>query len=250
MPENLKIILVEDESRSVNLMTNLLNQIPGVSIERTFTEPEAAYEYVLKYPPDLLILDIRMPGLNGLKFIERLQGKKLYIPFIFVTAQDEHTLDALRKYAIDYLLKPVSLKDLKMAIDRFREKDGEIQGQDSGSKIEKLSHDLIRFNSKSGFEIVKTSDVVYMLAEGRYTRIFINDGREITVSQNIGSYEHLAGGNGFIRVHRSAIINPFYFRKLNRIAKLCFLSSGEQEYKIKVSVQGIKNLEEYFSVEN
>jgi DNA-binding LytR/AlgR family response regulator len=113
--------------------------------------------------------------------------------------------------------------------------------------MKNLNSELLRFNFKHGFEIIKTSDIIYLQADGRYSKICLTGNRELTVSHNIGNFENLIHHKNFIRTHRSAIINPHYFKRLNRLNKICILGNEVEEYKIKVSSRGIKDLEDYFS---
>ncbi len=247
MDSKISCILIEDEEKSMKLLTNLLNQVPRVKLMDSFSDPRKAMDYVLNNNPDLIFLDIKMPGMNGLQFIDHLIEENIIIPFIFVTAYDEYMIDALRKSAVDYLLKPVSLAQLKESIKRFDNISADQMIRTVKKTIKNLNSELLRFNFKHGFEIIKTSDIIYLQADGRYSKICLTGNRELTVSQNIGNFENLVHHKNFIRTHRSAIINPNYFKRLNRLNKICILGNEEEEYKIKVSTRGIKDLEDYFS---
>lgn len=247
MDSKISCILIEDEEKSMKLLTNLLHQIPRVKLKHSFRDPVEALDYVLNNNPGLILLDIKMPGMNGLQFIDRLVEENIYVPFIFVTAYDDFIIDALRKSAVDYLLKPVSLAQLRESIKRFDNLSSDQRIRTMKKTMKNLNSELLRFNFKHGFEIIKTSDIIYLEADGRYSKICLIGNRELTVSQNIGNFENLIHHKSFIRTHRSAIINPGYFKRLNRLNRICILGNDDEEYKIKVSSRGIKDLEDYFS---
>ncbi len=216
MDRTLHIVLIEDEKRSLNLLETLLEQVRGIQIDGSFTDPEEGLKTLTEHQPDLILLDIHMPKMNGLDLIEQLRKRHIFVPFIFITAHDEFILDALRKQAVDYLLKPVSLETFRNSIKKFRTDYFRKSGGELEVKVNDLSSELLRINTKSGFEIVKTSDILCLIADGRYTNVMLINKKEITVSQNLGNFDYLVGQNGF-------------------------------EYKVKTSTHGIKLLEQYFS---
>ncbi len=112
MDRTLHIVLIEDERKSLTLLKTLLEQVKGVQIDGSFTDPEEGLKNLTDHQPDLIILDIHMPKLNGLDLIEQLRQRCIFVPFIFITAHDEFILDALRNNAIEYFLKPISLETL------------------------------------------------------------------------------------------------------------------------------------------
>lgn len=248
MKSTITCIILEDEARSLNLLKNLLKQIPGVQIAGAFQDPEEALAFMRESPPDLILLDIKMPKMDGFQFVEILEKEKLIRPFIFVTAFEEYMINALRKSAVDYLLKPVNLKQLEEAIDRFEEQSSTVSVGSVQEQVKSLQSELLRFNFKNGFEIVPRSEIIFLQADGNYTLIHLSDRRELTVSQNLGKFENLVLNHGFLKIHRSYIINPDYFRKVNRISKSCTLSCKEDEYKTRVSANGLKLLDDYFTM--
>lgn len=247
MENRISCMVLEDEERSLNLMINLLNQIPGVDLMGAFMDPEVAIEFLRKNVPDLIFLDIKMPRIDGLQFVERLKLEHLLRPFIFVTAYEEYMLRALRKSAVDYLLKPISLNLLAEAIERFEQNSNDHDISSVTMKLDKLNTELLRFNFKNGFEIVRKSDIIYLKAEGNYTLVTLTGKRELVISQNLGKFTHLLEQKDFVKIHRSVIINLLYFRKLNRINKTCILEYEGHELKTRISSQGIKLLNDYFA---
>jgi two-component system LytT family response regulator len=247
MLEKISCIVIEDEARSLNLMINLLKKIPRITLQAAFQDPEEALQFVQRNTPDLILLDIRMPKMDGLQFIERLEQENLLSPFIFVSAYEEYLIDALRKSAVDYLLKPVSLAHLEEAIDRYEVRKFKSSNSQLKQQVYSLNRELLRFNFKTGFEIVNRSNIVYLSADGNYTSIIMTNNRKLTISQNIGKFDFLIQQNEFIKIHRSTIINPRYFRKLVRYNRTCILGYDHQEYKLSISLQGLKVLDEFFA---
>lgn len=247
MDPTIKCVVIEDEIRSLNLMTNLLKQIPEVELMEAFSDPLLAYYFMLEESPDLIFLDIKMPNMSGLQFIDKLDEVNRIRPFVFVTAYDDYLVDALHRSAIDYLLKPVSINQLNATICRARAASEKKNGETAKIQVNKLNKELLRFNFKNGFEVVQKSDIILLEAERNYTMLHMVGTRELLVTQNIGCFEYLLDDGDFLRIHRSSIINPAYFKKLNRVSKTCTLGQNGHEVKTKVSSQGIKLLDAFFS---
>ena len=246
MSKKYNCILVEDETRSLNLMTKLIGQVGELELSGAFQDPGEALEFALQNTPDLFILDIKMPRIDGLQFVDRLKEGGILRPFIFTTAYDEYVIEALRKSAVDYLMKPVSLQDLKEAIGRFlsREAANRISGADS--RLKKMKEEIIRFNFKTGFELVRKKDIICLEADSNYTRVVLTEDRQLTVSQNIGRFVYLVDEAGFIKIHRSYLVNPEYIRRINRVRKTCTLGHNGFEINVSISPQGMRELEKHF----
>jgi two-component system, LytTR family, response regulator len=245
MNSTLHLVLIEDEVKSLDLLIRLLDHIPDVVVDATYTDPLEGLNYLRDNLPDLLLLDIRMPGMNGLDLSGELQQQGIYIPTVFISAHDEFILDALRKKAVDYILKPVSMESLRKTIHDFRDDVSVRSGSSPPVLQNSPARELLRVNTKTGFEIIRISDIICLLAEGRYTRMVLRNRKEVLISQNLGYFDFLSNEHHFIRIHRSAAVNPEFVRKLNRITRLCILEGDEFEYKVKVSNQGVKYLDQF-----
>ena len=121
MAEALRIVLVDDEEPARQLLRTYLQEMPGVSIAAECANGFEAVKAVGEHEPDLLLLDIQMPKLNGFEVIELLEREQ---PVVFITAHDEHALRAFEVHAVDYLLKPYSSESLAEALDRARDRIG------------------------------------------------------------------------------------------------------------------------------
>lgn len=120
--KKIKVVLVDDETRALNRMKILLENFSEVEILAQFDDSTESVPYILKNEPDLVFLDVEMPGKTGLEVAEEINKNFLDTRFIFCTAHDHYAIKAIKNYAFDYLLKPVNIDELKKAIERFKAK--------------------------------------------------------------------------------------------------------------------------------
>ena len=161
--------------------------------------------------PDLVLLDIDLGVGTGFDVLESFDP----IPFevVFITAFDEYAINAFRFSAIDYLLKPVKISELRIAIERVKEKlqkPGDkmnfkvlAESMNNGQGVQKVV-----IPTSSGFEVLKIEDIVRFQSARNYTEIFMADSKKVVVSKTMKKFEELFSKIGFIRIHRSHLINP------------------------------------------
>ena len=106
-PHPLQAIIVDDEKHAIDSLKILLEEFNEVDVVQPFSSSQSAYDYTIKYKPDLIFLDIKMPEVSGIDFARRLIDLNFRIPIIFTTAYDEFVTEALWVNAVDYLLKPI-----------------------------------------------------------------------------------------------------------------------------------------------
>ncbi len=116
----IKVVVVDDEVRALNRMQILLKNFPEIEILEMFYDADQAIEYIVENEPDLVFLDIEMPGKTGLEIAEELNKNVLHTKIIFVSSYDHYAIKAIKNHAFDYLLKPVDMDDLKATIERFK----------------------------------------------------------------------------------------------------------------------------------
>lgn len=144
--QNIKVVLVDDEARGLNRMKILLNNFPEVEISAQFEQAQHSVEFIIKNEPDIVFLDIEMPGKSGLEIAEDLNKNFVETKIVFITSHEHYAIKAIKNYAFDYLLKPVSIDELKACINRFKSKHN--------SNLSKREFEIIRgisegLNSKS-----------------------------------------------------------------------------------------------------
>jgi two-component system LytT family response regulator len=235
----MQAIIVDDEPHGIGTLQKMLElNCPQVTIAATCSNAVTARQKLEELSPDLVFLDIRMPGKSGLEMLAEMPDKNFEV--IFVTAHNEYLLQALQCSAADYLLKPVDEDRLLEAMQRVETR---MQQGRSARKLETLLHNMLHVGSPAdlrlclptlkGFIIVKMEEIVYCEAERSYTVFHLAGNNPITVSKPLLDYERLLGNSLFLRVHKSFLINLQHVKEYQRgEGGLLVMSNGT---KIEVS---------------
>ena len=190
-----RTILVDDEPRGINTIKKILElQCPDVSVVACCQSANDAKRQILELQPDLVFLDIAMPGKTSLEMLGELES--IHFEVIFVTAHNQYSIQAFKYSAVDYLLKPVHENELVNAVNRAIKKIA--QGQ-INKNLEVLLHNLqlqkgmadikICIPSLKGFSVLLLNEIVCCESEGSYTIFHLNNGEKITTSKSIIDYE-------------------------------------------------------------
>lgn len=219
---SLRTILVDDEPRGVNTMQKLLElNCPDVTIVATASNADTAIEKIKEMQPDLVFLDIAMPAKNGFELLRELKG----FPFevIFVTAHNHFMIEAFHFSAIDYLLKPVDDDLLVSAVQRAKNRIVEKSGN---KNIETLLYNIqpkpspvnmkLCLPSLKGFQVVELVDILYAESSGNYTNFHFSNKNIICTSKPIYEYEELLADAGFVRIHKSCVVNLAHVKEYIR----------------------------------
>lgn len=210
----IQAVIIDDESRSVSTLQKLIQHFhPDVSVAGVAFSGAEGMQLVREKIPDLVFLDIQMADMTGFDLLEQL--KEISFDVIFTTAYDQYAVKAFRFAAIDYLLKPIDIDELNIALKRFRDK----KNLPGDTDARRQSFDVMRSALKPG-EIQKISlptmegmifvdipDIVYLQSTSNYTSFIISGRRSYMVSKSIGEYEELLSAHHFYRVHNRYIIN-------------------------------------------
>ena len=215
----LSVILVDDEKKaSANLKNMLLEFVdPNLNILGIASDTREAEALVHSLRPTAVFLDIEMPHENAFHFLDRI--KPFDFEVVFVTAYDEYAIRAFRLNAIDYILKPIGVHELKNAVSKLKEriKLKQAIGADSTSFTEvsnqvnnRVKQNRIILKDISNTEVVDFKDIYFIEAQSSYSRIVFfkqNQVREMTLSSPLSDYEELLPADIFFRIHRSYLIN-------------------------------------------
>lgn len=204
-----RAIIVDDERLARNDLSGLLKEFPNLTIVGEASDVPSALKVIEQLNPDVIFLDIQMPGQTGFDLLNQADTSA---KIIFVTAFDEYALRAFEVNALDYLLKPVNPKRLKEAIDKL-----DFEPADKYAQLRKLKYDdrlFLQVNSNMKF--IKISDLVCISASGDYSEICIADGKKGLTVKSMHEWEARLPEKHFCRIHRSTIINLDYVNKVEK----------------------------------
>jgi len=212
----MKAILVDDKTTNILLLKDLITKhCPSLQVVATASNPRDAYDCITRLSPDIVFLDIEMPGSNGFDLLSRF--KPAFFEVIFTTAYSQYAVRAFREQAIDYLLKPIQIDDLLQSI-RKAERQIDLKRVNKKMNLYLDSQEYsgkptrIRLPSQHGFILADTEDILRCEASGSYTMIHFLKVKKMLVSLHLKSCEELLP-TSFFRVHHSHIINLKYVYK-------------------------------------
>jgi two-component system LytT family response regulator len=202
------VLIADDEPLARHRLRSLLEQRGGYQIVAECEDGDSTLQAVLAVRPDVILLDIRMPGLDGLDVAEAIEAMDAPAPaIIFVTAYDEFALRAFDVEATDYLLKPVERERLDRALDRVESRRGARSANTVLREIRSADDYPRRFlvRSTQGLYFVQAADVEWADAQGNYARLHAK-GRAHLLRSTMKSLDRQLDPREFVRIHRSAIV--------------------------------------------
>lgn len=225
----IKVLTVDDEPKNLRILKELLTgYCPETLLVGEAGNMETAIRLINELQPDLVLLDIEMPHGNAFDLLDRIMPVGFEI--VFVTAFDSYSLKAFKYSALDYLLKPVSIDELKNAVAKATQRKDlknfnlQLSHLMQGLKTGDQGLQKIAIPSHNGnLEFITVESILYCEASGSYTFVYTTEGHRFVSSKSIKEYEEILPGQIFFRAHHSYIIN------LNRIKKYHKGRGGEVE---------------------
>ncbi|PST82340.1 DNA-binding response regulator [Pedobacter yulinensis] len=201
----LKAVILDDESRGSKLLSRKLGRFEDeIVVAAIFNDPLEAAAAISALKPDVLFLDVEMPGLNGFQFLEKLGSFDFEV--IFTTAYDSYTLEALRLSAVDYLMKPVDEDELQTAISRLKRRVAEKSTRQDPSTQPAPARRLA-LPTAEGVYLVSRASIVRVEAMSNYSTFILEERKKIIVSKTLKEFEAVLQDPDFLRVNRSVIVN-------------------------------------------
>ncbi len=221
----IRAIIIDDEPLAIDALTLLLKKKcrDEVQIIATSNSPRLGKELIEKHQPDLVFVDIEMPGMSGIDLVRSFSNPPFRV--VFVTAFDAYAIEALRLSAIDYLLKPVEPDEIERVVTKIK-MDIRKNEYSFNSQLQNLEKLLLQNAGVKEFRIgigmadkivfVDIANILYCIAGGAYTNIYLSDGKKIVASRTLGDFEQQLATHDFFRIHHSNLINLRHVKEFQR----------------------------------
>ncbi|MGK0388296.1 MAG: two-component system LytT family response regulator [Maribacter sp.] len=217
----MKTIIIDDIKKNREVLLELLTDYcPKVEVIGEAEDATSAYAIIKEKQPDLLLLDVEMPDGTGFDLLDKFDDVSFEV--VFVTAHDRYALKAIKFCALDYILKPVDVKEFIQAIHRATEKLKERNFSANFShlvqnmKNKNIRQHKIAIPIQEGFIFIEVNDILRCEADGSYTQVMLKSGKNIYATRKIKVFEDLLSDYHFFRVHRSYLINMNYIEKYHK----------------------------------
>ncbi|MBK9732546.1 MAG: response regulator transcription factor [Chitinophagaceae bacterium] len=194
--KSMSCIILEDDLISLKVLQNLISRVPELDLIASYSDPVQALDYFERFQPDILFLDINMPGLNGFEFLNKLDVKP---QTIFITGHADFALDAFKVGALDYLLKPFTSESFKSAINKAHIFF-------NGMSKKPLANDAVFIRSEGKYHRLQCDDIIYIQAMKDYAVVYTRSSQHV-VAMNLTTILKQLPQNYFIRIHKSFAIN-------------------------------------------
>jgi two-component system, LytTR family, response regulator len=218
---NIRSIIIDDEPNNIENLQILLNQYcHEIDIVTTAINANSGIEAIQAYQPDLIFLDIQMPGGAGFDLLKGFANINFEI--IFITAYDQYGIQAIKFSALDYLLKPININELKLAVEKARQKI--IAKQKDYNIVNLLEY--IKSGNKEIPKIalptlqeimyVRVDNIIRCEASNNYTLFYLQNGEKVLVCKTLKEFAELLTPHNFIRAHQSHLVNLHFVKSFLR----------------------------------
>lgn len=241
----MRVLVIDDERLARQEMKKLLKEFVHIDVVGECSNAEEAIKKIHDLRPDLIFLDIQMPGMDGFEMLEMLE----YLPrVIFVTAYDEFALKAFEVNALDYLLKPIEIPRLEEALKRVEE-DVDFESSDDSlitrSRLKESDQIFLKDGDKCWFVTLK--DVRLFESEGNYVRVFFNNQRPL-ILKSLNNLEERLDGKTFFRANRKYIVNLKWIDSMENWFNGGLMLKLKDETKVEVSRRQAVKFKELMSI--
>ncbi len=227
----MKILLIDNEAGVRSVLKEFIHQIhPAAHQIKEADGVHTGLQAVRSFQPDVLFLDIEMDDGTGFDLLKRIESPAFQL--IFTTAFNQYAVEAFKFSAIDYLLKPIDIEEVRNSLERASRA---VSQRDLERQLEILQQQLsarsvrdrqIVLKDVNTTYFIKVNDILYCMADGAYTQFFLVQADPILVSRNLSTHEELLAPSGFIRTHHSFLVNPLHIKRYDRASDSLVLTGG------------------------
>lgn len=218
-----KTLIIDDEPLAREILKTIIEEnCPELEIVATADDVLLGVKAIQQHKPDIVFLDIEMPGYSGFQLLDFFD--EIDFQIVFTTAHAEHALRAFQVSAVDYILKPLQIEQIVKAVKKALILRGEIKRTGSSENIMVLKENLkdgkvnkIALPMTSGLMFVRPSDIISLSADGAYTNVVLSDGSKLVISKKLKDFEDVLRDNpAYFRSHRSYMINIDFVKQFSR----------------------------------
>ena len=215
----LKIFILDDETSACNILYRLLEKMEIEAEIKFETSPELAIALILDFKPDILFLDIEMNHFSGFDVLNQVNIPGMQV--VFTTAFEKYAIKAIKFSALDYLLKPIDRFELEAAVNRYHSQKEFLSQQTMlHDNLYKniVSKDEMKFklalSIKEGAFLFDPNNIIYLEAQNNYTKFYFDNHKPLLVSKTLKEYSQILNSHGFVRAHKSYLVNKIHMIKI------------------------------------
>lgn len=251
--QTISAIIIDDEPDAINLLEMYLRHFPQINVTGKETDAQKGLDLVMDTLPELVFLDVDMPGMNGLQVANKIHSENFYSEIIFTTAHQRYAYDALRIEPLDFLTKPFCIDDLEIAIQKFIAKAEKKQLK---QKLDKFIHlqantPKFKFPTVQGLLIVELKDIVILKSKANNCYLFLQDGTIEEITRNIYLIIESLNSPAFFQINRSTYINLNYLQRIDKKRLKCILAFNQtihEEIFSRIYIRHFEKLNLYSNI--
>lgn len=212
---SISAVIVDDERINIKLLAGLIkNYCPDVEIVDTATNVNDGIKAVVRHKPQILFLDIEIHDKTGFDILKVIDEPSLQV--VLITAYEKYAVQAFKYSVVDYLLKPIRIEDLVVAVKRCKARIQELKDNAANNNLLNEETDVLGIYEKDNITLLRFHEIIYLGAKGSYTEIGTNNNKKYVSSRSLKENEETLPANLFIRVHNSFVVNVHHIMKCIR----------------------------------
>ncbi len=247
----MNVLIIDDEPLARSIVKEYLGSYADITVAQECSNGFEGVKAVQEHKPDLIFLDIQMPKINGFEMLELIENPP---PVIFTTAFDEYAIKAFDTHAVDYLLKPFDKERFDKALQKLAAQRGNAGKAstpapallETASESPAQSHRIV-VKDGSKIKIIPTAQLLYIEAADDYVKLFTPEGSFLK-NKTMAYYEKLLAAQGFLRIHRSYLVNSSLITRIDAYEKEGHLVSLRGGKTLPVSKTGYAKLKEQLGI--
>lgn len=218
----MKVIIIDDENKARRLISTLLSEnCPEITLQLEADDLETGVALIKEHQPDIVFLDIEMPKHSGLQIVDFFEPNEINFQIIFVTAYNDYAIQAFKLSAVDYILKPVDISELKSAIEKAKRN---IESKSINNRLDdlkrvfqQLSLNKMVLEVPKGILFVSHDDIILFEADGMYTKVYMKNNESQLICKPMKHFvDQLQYKPIFYKPHRSFLVNLKYIKELSK----------------------------------